>query len=120
MVLGPLSVPDMLADPTGSVTVDEAPANTVRELLNSRSCREQLRYLVDWERYGPEERCWVPAADILDSSLTVEFHRTHPGRPARALSVALLVRGVVQREPDVRVGTVTPSATPAWLSLPEY
>ena len=108
---GPLAETGHSDAPPAPLDIERGPAYSVREVLDLRSLAGRLQYLIDWERYGPEERCWVPGVDILDASLTRDFHLRRPDRPAPYLcgrpqgrcrpGAGAAHRGVVSRIPLV-------------------
>uniref|UniRef100_A0A3B1JYM9 Gypsy retrotransposon integrase-like protein 1 n=1 Tax=Astyanax mexicanus TaxID=7994 RepID=A0A3B1JYM9_ASTMX len=116
LVPGPLAegVPDDV--PPAAVEGEDSSTYAVREVLDSRRRGGVLQYLIDWEGYGPEERCWVAAGDVLDPALLAEFHARHPskpaprprGRPKRSLSsLAPVRRGSQSRNPRLPVTLVS-------------
>ncbi len=69
-------------EPPPPLEIDVAHVSSVNKILDSCHRGGQLKYLVDWEGYGPEERSWVASREILDPSLIQEFHQRHPDCPA--------------------------------------
>ncbi|KAL0148188.1 hypothetical protein M9458_056509 [Cirrhinus mrigala] len=78
----PSTEPGHEEEPPPPLLLEDGSIYSVKEILQSRRRGGQLQYLVDWEGYRPEERSWVPRADILDPTLLEDFHTSHPEFPA--------------------------------------
>ncbi|KAI2649346.1 Transposon Tf2-9 polyprotein [Labeo rohita] len=76
--------PSRPSPPSPPVIVENPSVFKVKKLLAVRPRGRGFQYLVDWEGYGPEERSWIPARDILDRSLINDFLRS---RQSSALGV---------------------------------
>uniref|UniRef100_A0A8C5M7I3 Chromo domain-containing protein n=1 Tax=Leptobrachium leishanense TaxID=445787 RepID=A0A8C5M7I3_9ANUR len=74
--------------PPPPISVEGEEEFEVKAILGARISRGSLQYLVDWVGYGPEDRSWIPAAEVHAPRLVKAFYLAHPrapgGRPVAA------------------------------------
>jgi hypothetical protein len=76
-------LPGRRQEPAPPVEVEGELEYEVKEVLDSKMSRGKLKYLVEWEGYGPDERSWEPAENVQNAAEAVaEFHQRYPNRPA--------------------------------------
>ena len=42
---------------------------------------------MDWKGYGPDERSWVPARNVLNHAVVRSFHQEHPDQPTKTARI---------------------------------
>ena len=65
----------------------EDPVNTyeVSAIINARTRRGKVEFLVDWVGYSPDDRSWQPAKDYLPTEqIIVDFYLANPDKPRPA------------------------------------
>ncbi|KAF8760805.1 Chromo (CHRromatin Organization MOdifier) domain [Rhizoctonia solani] len=61
------------------VTADGEEEYTVERILDSKKVGRQVKYLVKWKGYGPEDNTWEPKAHLANApEKLAKFHREHP------------------------------------------
>uniref|UniRef100_A0A8C5WKW7 Chromo domain-containing protein n=1 Tax=Leptobrachium leishanense TaxID=445787 RepID=A0A8C5WKW7_9ANUR len=84
--------------PPPPVEVEGEEEYEIKAVLDSRLCKGSIQYMIDWKGYGPEDRSWLPARDVMLLGWSMLF-------------IGLILRHrVVVREPPVERGVLLRTA----------
>jgi hypothetical protein len=76
-MLGKFQVPPLPVEIKGQKEFE------VLEILDSRTIRKKLEYLVQWQGYNVSEKTWKPVANLCNiPEMIQEFHRRYPEKPS--------------------------------------
>ena len=92
----PLIIPSRPRPARPVPSIPTAIPHVVDRILDSRSFRGRLQYLVRWQDYAPENDQWIPHQRLAAyPTLTKDFHSTYPQKPnhPKQRSLRLTVRG---------------------------
>ncbi len=76
----PNEIPGRQQPPPPPTEVAGEPYYAIREVMDSRWRAGKPEYLIDWEGYGPADRCWEPAMNLTPMAIDI-FHKRFPDRP---------------------------------------
>jgi hypothetical protein len=90
----PNDIPGRVQDPPPPVVVDDHEEFEAQEVLDSRTRRGKLQYLVHWKDWPVSERTWEPAEHLANAQdLVRDFHRAYPAKPRPDPSRSTKTRG---------------------------
>ncbi|XP_031758562.1 uncharacterized protein LOC108647661 [Xenopus tropicalis] len=68
----------LLPDP---VVISDHDEYEVESIVDSKSRRGEVQYLIKWKGFGPEENSWEPASNVNAPKLVRAFHQRFPDKP---------------------------------------
>jgi len=74
--------PEGISVDTTTTLENEAEEYRIDRILDSKLINGQIKYLVRWQDYSPEEDSWEPTENFADRKMLIDFHRRNPTLPA--------------------------------------
>ena len=101
------------------ITVDGNLEYEVEAILDSKSHRNSVRYLVHWKGYDKSERTWEPIESLTNChDLLIDFHHWNPNKPqAKGISGRNSKEGDSITVCSLRMSPMTPPMTSHKLRL---